>query len=751
VTFKERIFNQFLPLIFGVVFSFLGWQMMISGFEEVQSLRQMERTPETPLNSIISGPVSVTGFAESDQLLPSRHTSTPSIYYRYTHEVERRDSEGNTYWDLVDQETRWLDFSLNDHARSVAVNADDPLNAEIDWSLPISFQTVTGDHRYTERRIEPGDKLYLSAKAESSTDGLKSHLNFSRDAGYRPIISKYDKSYEQQRMGSAGVFYLWGGLALIVFTMFCVAVLFRIHKVWQYQVLLITAVSIVLIHFSLLMMKSDLLAAQARFDEQWQFSHQRLQALDGLINRGDEVAEHERDQVTANLALNRYLLESQLNRFPEWLLAAIWDVSLDPSKQVVLNAAQQALFDRQLQKLAISNLSDGVHYAFFIIGLLLIGIGSYFGFKKIRFKRLIENIATQKTVGLVPGMVEVNGQAVLAEDEEALSSPLTFQDCCWYHYVVQEKRSSGNKTRWVTIENRKRGIDFYLQDDEGQVRVDSDDAEIISDARTVRHIGKQKHTETIIPLNYDLYIIGEAKPNPKASDRLYITEAGKQLPFIISNLTESKVMFRKAWQGLLLLNLAFMGVVVSGLLWFAQSGSFSPADFLATALFGPIYMLMFTLLLHYNDLIFLRQRAERNWINLGVALRKRKNLIPSLETVVKTYLSHEQSLMTAVADFRSKVTGMTETHDSIAGCMKSSQALTRQVNAIAEGYPELQGHEVMQKLMTELTRLETEVALLTNGYNDAVSLHNERLDTFPDIVFRWAFKFQAMELFTSGK
>ena len=62
-----------------------------------------------------------------------------------------------------------------------------------------------------------------------------------------------------------------------------------------------------------------------------------------------------------------------------------------------------------------------------------------------------------------------------------------------------------------------------------------------------------------------------------------------------------------------------------------------------------------TLVLHYNDLVFLRQRARRNWSNVGVSLRKRMNLVDNLERAAKQHFAHERELHSHLARMRAGV------------------------------------------------------------------------------------------------
>ena len=71
-------------------------------------------------------------------------------------------------------------------------------------------------------------------------------------------------------------------------------------------------------------------------------------------------------------------------------------------------------------------------YAFFAAGF---GVWSFFrGFKRLRRKRLIENIPTSTIRGLAMGLVELYGEA---RTKTPLKSPLTKADCVLYMYKIE--------------------------------------------------------------------------------------------------------------------------------------------------------------------------------------------------------------------------------------------------------------------------------------------------------------------------
>ncbi len=62
------------------------------------------------------------------------------------------------------------------------------------------------------------------------------------------------------------------------------------------------------------------------------------------------------------------------------------------------------------------------------------GVWSFFdGFKRLREKRLVENIPTSTVRGLAMGLVELGGKA---ENTALLKSPLTKTECVLYQYLA---------------------------------------------------------------------------------------------------------------------------------------------------------------------------------------------------------------------------------------------------------------------------------------------------------------------------
>ena len=123
-------------------------------------------------------------------------------------------------------------------------------------------------------------------------------------------------------------------------------------------------------------------------------------------------------------------------------------------------------------------MADEDRIVFYAAGGFFFGLWLFFrGFKTYRLKKLIEHLPTSKVRSIAMGMVEIAGKAVPAE-KKSLKSPFTSKDCVYYKYTVEEYRSSGKSSHWVTIKSGDSCMPFFLQDDTGKVLVDPKGAEI---------------------------------------------------------------------------------------------------------------------------------------------------------------------------------------------------------------------------------------------------------------------------------
>ena len=80
--------------------------------------------------------------------------------------------------------------------------------------------------------------------------------------------------------------------------------------------------------------------------------------------------------------------------------------------------------------------------------------------------------------------------------------------------------------------------------------------------------------------------------------------------------------------------------------------------------------------------------------------------------------------------------------DDDDGCRDRSR-----IAGLREAYPELRGDRLTGDLMRRLTLLENEIALMRQGYNDAVERYNTRIALVPEVLLALAFGFREASSF----
>jgi Zn-finger nucleic acid-binding protein len=193
-------------------------------------------------------------------------------------------------------------------------------------------------------------------------------------------------------------------------------------------------------------------------------------------------------------------------------------------------------------------------------------------------KRLIESIPTSAVRSLAVGLVEIRGRA--EPERELLRAPFSGMPCVLFSYTVEERRTSGQKSRWETIAEGTSREPFYVNDETGKVLVVPFDAQLmLPDNRTTRSnwsgtlpeeaslglsrlgiavsgwLGEKtiRCTERFILPDEQVYVMGTAQELQRAGEgtenaaRLYVG-SNRDNVFIISNRSEKELLSGLQWQ-----------------------------------------------------------------------------------------------------------------------------------------------------------------------------------------------------------
>ena len=122
-----------------------------------------------------------------------------------------------------------------------------------------------------------------------------------------------------------------------------------------------------------------------------------------------------------------------LERFPENFLAPLWGI-----KKWKLPEGMTEVDKEAIEKTPVKT---WVVLVSMLVAIILILIGVYFGFRRIKIKRYVENIPTSLSSGISYGPSELKGHIEFTKDYAPLIGPETKEKCVYYRHKITEKRA----------------------------------------------------------------------------------------------------------------------------------------------------------------------------------------------------------------------------------------------------------------------------------------------------------------------
>ena len=159
-----------------------------------------------------------------------------------------------------------------------------------------------------------------------------------------------------------------------------------------------------------------------------------------------------------------------------------------------------------------------------------------------------------------------------------------------------------------------------------------------------------------------------------------------------------------------------------------------------------IAVLVILVISMYNSLVRLRQKVKNSWSQIDVQLQRRFDLIQNLVETVKGYMTHENDVLTKVAELRTSwanagtVAEKANLDNQLSGALKT-------IMAVSESYPDLKANQNFSELQQELQNTENKISFSRQFYNDSVTMYNTKLEVFPSNIIASMFGFKAEEFF----
>lgn len=134
-----------------------------------------------------------------------------------------------------------------------------------------------------------------------------------------------------------------------------------------------------------------------------------------------------------------------------------------------------------------------------------------------------------------------------------------------------------------------------------------------------------------------------------------------------------------------------------------------------------------------NNLIAKRNRLKQCRSGICVVLKQRNDLIPNLVAAVKSYMGHENEILTRITELRSHTFQPSQETEQIKNGNELSGLLSR-IQLSVEDYPELKANQQFHRLMTNLEEMELQLQAIRRTYNAAVTDYNNSVEMFPSSI-----------------
>ena len=119
--------------------------------------------------------------------------------------------------------------------------------------------------------------------------------------------------------------------------------------------------------------------------------------------------------------------------------------------------------------------------------------------------------------------------------------------------------------------------------------------------------------------------------------------------------------------------------------------------------------------------------------NIDTVLKKRFDLIPNLENIVKGYTEHEKTTLEDITKIRTELSEKMTVQDRQKAEDRFS-AVFKDVFVSVENYPELKASQNFMALQTALIKIEEDIEMARRYYNGTTRNFNALIQKFPNNI-----------------
>ena len=149
-------------------------------------------------------------------------------------------------------------------------------------------------------------------------------------------------------------------------------------------------------------------------------------------------------------------------------------------------------------------------------------------------------------------------------------------------------------------------------------------------------------------------------------------------------------------------------------------------------------IVLFVVVVTYNDVVALQRRIDKAWANIEVVLQQRFDQLPALVDAVRGLMTFERDVLTEVTAARAAFSPSAPIPAQAATSAATTRAV-RTLFATVERYPDIKAAGNVLALQAEIERLESMIADRRELYNDQVFRYNTRIGQVPGAILAGPF------------
>lgn len=167
---------------------------------------------------------------------------------------------------------------------------------------------------------------------------------------------------------------------------------------------------------------------------------------------------------------------------------------------------------------------------------------------------------------------------------------------------------------------------------------------------------------------------------------------------------------------------------------------------IVVAIVAVIVIALLVLVPSYNGLVSQKEQLDQSYAQVQNVVQRRADLIPNLVNTVKGYSDHEKDTLTEITKARAGIEDAKGPKELAEANEQMTQAI-RNINVVAEAYPELKADTQFTQLMDELAGTENRISVERKNYNQEVQNYNTKVKSFPTSIFASIMGFDKAEYF----